>query len=330
MLFFEDFEPGREFDLGRWSVSEEAIVAFARDWDPQFFHVDPAAARSGPFGGLVASGWHTGSIWMRLYADAVLNRAAGMGGAGIDEIRWRVPTRPGDALHGRLVVREARPSSHRRDRGTVFFETELLNQRGESALLIRGRGLMGRRRPGRTAPAAPGAGEAAEAVSSSAALPDPRVGRPADERLRFEDFAPGQVLELGERTLSEPEIVAFARDWDPQFFHVDPEAAREGPFGGLVASGWHTASAWVRMFVDGVLNRSAAMGGPGVTGLRFLQPTRPGARLRGRLVILDTQPSSKRSDRGTVFGEAQLVDDENRPVMCFRMRTYMARHRAAS
>ena len=147
LLHFEDFHAGQEWQLGSWTVTADEIVEFASDWDPQFFHVDEEAAVDGPFGGLVASGWHTGSIWMRLYADAVLNRAAGMGGGGLDEVRWLVPTRPGDVLTGTLTVREARPSSHRPDRGTVFFESRLVNQDGGVAVQLSGRGFVARREP---------------------------------------------------------------------------------------------------------------------------------------------------------------------------------------
>lgn len=148
LLHFEDFAEGSVWELGSWTVTEEEIVAFARDWDPQPFHVDREAAVDGPFGGLVASGWHTGSIWMRLYADAVLSRAAGMGGGGLEEIRWLVPTRPGDVLTGTLTVVRARPSSHRADRGTLFFESRLVNQDGGVAVQLAGRGYVARRIPG--------------------------------------------------------------------------------------------------------------------------------------------------------------------------------------
>lgn len=143
--------------------------------------------------------------------------------------------------------------------------------------------------------------------------------------LHWEDFHAGQVIELGERTLSADEIVAFGRKWDPQFFHTDPVAAVDGPFGGLVASGWHTASVWVRMFVDEVLSRAAALGGPGVEGLRFHQPTRPDRALRCRLVVHEMVPSSKRDDRGTLLAEAQILDADGELVMSFRFRTYLAR-----
>jgi acyl dehydratase len=143
--------------------------------------------------------------------------------------------------------------------------------------------------------------------------------------LYWEDFSPGCVTPVGERTLSREEIVAFAREWDPQYFHVDPEAARHGPFGGLTATGWQTFAVWSRMFVDTVLSRAASMGGPGMEDLRLLKPVRPGVRLRGELEILDTWPSSKREDRGTVFFEARLLDDDDEPVMRMRGRVYIRR-----
>lgn len=147
----------------------------------------------------------------------------------------------------------------------------------------------------------------------------------SDGRLHWEDFRAGQVIELGERVLSVEEITAFGRQWDPQLFHTDPVAAVDGPFGGLVASGWHTASVWVRMFVDGILNHAVALGGPGVEGLRFFQPTRPGMLLRCRLVVREVLPSSKRPDRGTIVADAEIRDADDEPVMRFGLRTYLAR-----
>jgi len=141
----------------------------------------------------------------------------------------------------------------------------------------------------------------------------------------WEDFEQGQVFELGSRSLSEDEMIAFARDWDPQFFHIDPKAAQDGPFGGLVASGWQTAALWGRMFVDGVLSQAESMGGDGITDLRFFEPTRPGMRLHGRITVVETKASSKRPDVGTVIGDAQLTSDAGTTVMRLRIRVYFRR-----
>ena len=145
LLHFEDFTPGLVFDLGSREVTTEAIVAFGLAYDPLPFHIDPDAAVDGPYGGLVASGRHSALIWMRLYVDAVLNRAAGMGSPGLDEIRWHRPVRPGDVLHGRVTVLQATPSATRSGRGTVRFEGEVVNQHGEVATSVRGTNFFARR-----------------------------------------------------------------------------------------------------------------------------------------------------------------------------------------
>jgi acyl dehydratase len=142
---FEDFEPGQVFELGTHDVSEAEIVEFARQWDPQPFHVDPEAARESVFGGLIASGWHTGSLWMRMYVDSMLDGAASMGSPGIEELRWLAPVRPGDTLRGRLTVLDTTPSERRPDRGTVRIRGEMLNQDGVVVMTMTSRGHFGRR-----------------------------------------------------------------------------------------------------------------------------------------------------------------------------------------
>jgi len=147
-LTFEDFEPGQVLELGSHTVSEEEIVEFARRWDPQPFHVDPEAASESAFGGLIASGWHTCAMWMRLYVDSMLGSAAGRGSPGVEELRWLAPVRPGDTLHGRLTVLETTPSDRRSDRGTVRIRGEMVNQDGVTVLSMVSRGHFGRRGAG--------------------------------------------------------------------------------------------------------------------------------------------------------------------------------------
>ncbi len=150
-LYFEDFEPGQVFELGGRAVTEEEIVAFAREWDPQPFHVDPEAASSSAFGGLIASGWHTGSMWMRLYVDSMLGGATSMGSPGIEELRWLAPVRPGDALTGRLTVLETSPSDRNPSRGTIRIRGEMVNQDGVTVMSLVSRGYFARRDAARIA-----------------------------------------------------------------------------------------------------------------------------------------------------------------------------------
>ncbi len=144
-LYFEDFEPGTVFELGERTLAKEDIVTFAREYDPQPFHVDEEAARESAFGGLIASGWHTGSVFMRLYADALLSRAAAMGSPGVEELRWLKPVRPGDTLTARLTVLDTTPSARNPKRGTVHLFSEVENQRGETVMTMKARGLFARR-----------------------------------------------------------------------------------------------------------------------------------------------------------------------------------------
>jgi acyl dehydratase len=144
-LYFEDFAPGQVYELGSHTVTEEEIVAFGRAWDPQPFHVDPEAAAHSHFGGLIASGWHTGAMWMRLYVDAMLDGSSAMGSPGIEELRWLAPVRPGDTLTGRLTVLDVTPSATRPDRGTVRIRGEMLNQDGVTVMAMTSRGHFGRR-----------------------------------------------------------------------------------------------------------------------------------------------------------------------------------------
>ena len=143
--YFEDFTPGDEIELGQHTITKESIIAFAREFDPQVFHLDEDAARDTIFGGLVASGWHTGSVTMRLLYEGVIKHVVSLGSPGIDELRWIKPVRPGDTLSGRMTVTECVPSRSKPDRGIVRSLLELRNQHGEVVVTIKGMSLLGRR-----------------------------------------------------------------------------------------------------------------------------------------------------------------------------------------
>ena len=118
-LAYEDFTPGRVFDLGTTVVDRDEMLAFARRFDPQPFHVDEEAGAASIFGGLAASGWFTAALWMRAYADGVLARATSVGSPGGDEIRWPAPVFAGDKLRASVEVLEARRSRSRPGLGLV-------------------------------------------------------------------------------------------------------------------------------------------------------------------------------------------------------------------
>ncbi|MEM7043071.1 MAG: MaoC family dehydratase [Pseudomonadota bacterium] len=135
--------------------------------------------------------------------------------------------------------------------------------------------------------------------------------------LFLEDLEAGQIFELGSRSLSEEEIIAFAQDYDPQPFHIDPEAASATIYGGLIASGWQTACVFTRLFVDGLLSRSVAMGSPGLDELRWLKPVRPNDRLDARVEVIETRPSRSKPDRGLARLRCVVADQSGDDVLTF-------------
>lgn len=136
MLYFEDFTVGTVFELGSRTLSQEQIIAFAREYDPQSFHTDPEAAKSSIYGSLIASGWQTVAIFMSLLVSAVLKDSASLGSPGIEGIQWLKPVRPGDTLTARFYILEATPSKSRLDRGIVKSRGEMSNQNGETVMTI--------------------------------------------------------------------------------------------------------------------------------------------------------------------------------------------------
>lgn len=143
--YLEDFEVGQIFELGSCHVSREEILEFARRYDPQPFHVDEEAARQSIYGGLIASGWHTTAMLMRLLVDGMVAGAASMGSPGADEIRWLKPVRPGDTLTARAVILDVVPSRSKPDRGHMRASYEVFNQKGEKVMTMITRGIYARR-----------------------------------------------------------------------------------------------------------------------------------------------------------------------------------------
>ena len=143
--YLEDFNPGETIELGSRSVDRDEIIEFARKYDPQPFHVDEEAGRRSIYGGLIASGWHTLAMVMRLLVDTVASRSASMGSPGIDEIRFLKPVRPGDTLSARMTVLDVVPSRSKADRGHVRASYEVFNQHGDKVMTMIGLGIYGRR-----------------------------------------------------------------------------------------------------------------------------------------------------------------------------------------
>jgi acyl dehydratase len=136
--YFEDYILGAVHEFGSIQVEEAEVIAFAKRFDPQPFHTDPEAAKQSIFRGLIASGWHTAALMMRLCVDHYLSRVASLGSPGVDEVRWLKPVYPGDTLSLRITVLDVMRSRSKPDRGSVRGYIEVLNQRREVVMTLKG------------------------------------------------------------------------------------------------------------------------------------------------------------------------------------------------
>lgn len=143
--------------------------------------------------------------------------------------------------------------------------------------------------------------------------------------LYLEDFTVGDVYDLGEVKVTQEEVLSFGRAYDPQVFHTDPERAKESSFGGLVASGWLTASLFMRRYVEEILDRSAGEGSPGVDEVRFHRPVRPGDVLRARLTVLGVAPVLSNRRSGILRPRCELVDAEGAVVFSMVLHSIFRR-----
>ena len=155
------------------------------------------------------------------------------------------------------------------------------------------------------------------------------VFNPPIEDRYFEDYIPGSVYEFGSIVVEEKDIIDFAKKFDPQAFHVDSDKAMKGPFGGLIASGWHTTAITMRLLVDNYISRVASMGSPGSGSIRWLRPVRPGDVLSIRVTVLKTTRSRLKPDRGIIRSFVKTMNQSGEVVMTrtaigiFRCRTPM-------
>lgn len=146
-VYWEDLPVGRIIDLGTCTVSREEVLEFARRYDPQPFHTDEAAAQKSIYGGLIASGWQTCALVMRLLYDGLLNHSASLGSPGVDNIRWLKPVRPGDVLRVRMTVIESHASTSKPDRGIIKLTWEVFNQTDDLVMTMEGMLMYRRRAP---------------------------------------------------------------------------------------------------------------------------------------------------------------------------------------
>ena len=249
-LFWEDFAVGQVMTFGQCKISREDILGFARHYDPQPFHIDEQAARLTMLKGLAASGWHVCTIFMRMLHDGLLSRCRFAGLYAIEEIKWRVPVRPGDQLSGRVVCLDTQPHSGRPGRGLCTFFCESISAHGHPVMSWRLQLEFARRDGAADNSTTP----ESEARSSTA----PRL--PGDHGIKFfEDACRGDEIMLGSYEFSPDKIVRFNETYTRQPIHPDATPGR------LSASGWHVTAIWMKQLVRYYMReaqKSRAVGRP--------------------------------------------------------------------
>ncbi|MCW2315930.1 acyl dehydratase [Rhodoblastus acidophilus] len=291
LIHFEDFTPGETRTYGAYRFTEEAIIAFAAEYDAQTFHMDAELAKHSLLGGLAASGWHTCSALMRMMTDDWLGGSACLAGIGIEDNRWLAPVRPGDVLRAETRTLEKTDLRSRLDAGVVKFETILRNQDGVEVMRQVSSILFGRREP----LAAPPAETAPRPIPPE---PPPRIddrfaALPDDYRLA----RVGAYADLGEKQFSAAFIRAYAQEFDPFPFHLDEAEGRKHVLGAMSAAGLQTACCWMRQFI--ALRREVAGGdvpsraSPGFANLVWRKPVLVGDRIRFSTQVIAKRPTSK-------------------------------------
>lgn len=326
MLYFEDFVVGESTQAGSITVSQDDIIAYASRFDAQDFHTDPEAAKNSFVGTLIASGWHSCSLLMRLLAESFISGSSGMGAPGIDEVRWLRPVLPGDTLSARRTVLESKPSRSRAEMGLVRFRFELTNQKNETILEQTNWIMFGRRGMSQGQPKGDWLAHSPHYVPPAVMSPiEPPAGEPEPSRF-FEELEVGERHELGSLVFTPEEIIAFARSFDPQPFHLSEEAARNSPFGRLAASGWHTGSGWMAAMVGHRKRGLAACGdgpaprlgpSPGFQNLRWSKPVFAGDRITYHSEVTDKRASASRPQWGLFFHRNTGVNQNGEEVFSF-------------
>jgi acyl dehydratase len=265
ILTFEDFPVGKSFEFGRYEISAAQIESYTALFDPP-----PARRTSG--GSAVrptASPLQLCAILMRMNFDGWMSGTAARGAPGVDEVLWLKPVRAGQVLRGRASVLKARLSQSKPELGFVQFRHELINDLGKLVMAQTNSVMFARREHVERGPDRIPQKETERAASTQAAS----TAMPTI----WTEQVLGERIGVGATEYSAESIVTFARAYDPQSFHVDEAAAKNGPFGALAASGWHTASAWMSGYVQ-ACHRSGAVPGQlvSIMDLRWLRPTYAG------------------------------------------------------
>ncbi|MEM9734936.1 MAG: MaoC/PaaZ C-terminal domain-containing protein [Pseudomonadota bacterium] len=322
MLYYEDFPEGHSLTLGPHHFDAASIIRFAEQFDPQPFHLDANSAAAKQLGGLIASGWHTCSVLMRMMCDAYLLNTASQGSAGLDEVRWLKPVFAGDTLSGTATVDSRRVLKSRPDMGVVNFTYLLSNQKEEPILRMRGMGFVALRAPEESKETPP----STPPKSSKASKKTQENENYSHGTSFYERLQTGIALDLGAHTFEREPIIDFAKQFDPQRFHLSDEGAAGSHFDRLCASGWHTSSQWMRQNVEHSYQRLVDAVGydgppvafgpsPGFRNLRWYLPVYAGDTVHYRTTLTGKRALAHRPGWGLLMNRAEGFNQDGERVV---------------
>lgn len=334
-IHLEDIELDRWVGFGHKVVDRTEIIAFAKAFDPQPMHLDEDAARRSIVGGLCASGFHSCAMMMRMLVDDVLVHATSLGSPGFEEVRWLRPVRPDDVLSARFKAIEKRTLGSKPEVGIARIQFEMRNKKDEVLMTWDANQLLRVRHPRAAGlvSAERATSGPKEPVTSLWDLPGPEPRRDANH---FEHRRVGETYALGSHTFDREGVLAFARAFDPQPFHLDDAAAEASLFGRLSASGWHTTAIWIRQFVAWRQQIEAQMRekglqpavygpSPGFKSIRWLKPVHPGDTIEYRGRIAETLDWRSRPDRGLIVTDNQGRNQRGEIVFAIRGQIFAER-----
>ncbi|RTL60521.1 MAG: MaoC family dehydratase [Hyphomicrobiales bacterium] len=334
LIYHEDLQPDHNIALGERTLSKAEIITFGRSYDPQPMHIDEEAAKATLVGGLCASGFHTCAVMMRMACDGILNRMASLGSPGVEEVLWKKPVRPDEPYHARYRVLEKRDLASRRDVGLSRITVELFNSKEELAASWISIQMTRRRSPLETlperqsaSPRTPLADIWSGPAEAAGSLPDGY----------FEDRQIGETVAYPPHTFERGAIIDFARQFDPQPFHLDDEAAKASLFGALCASGWHTAAIFIRSIVSARMQANAAARAngirlpaygpsPGFRDLRWFKPVFVGDTVEFRSRISRKVDLKSRPERGLIVNDVQGRNQKGEVVFAITSQILAERH----
>ncbi|MEN3931098.1 MaoC family dehydratase [Microvirga sp. W0021] len=303
-LFYEDFHVGWTETYGPLKVTQDAIIRFAKEYDDQPFHTDPEAAKHTFPGRLISSGWHSCALANRLLVEHLFLITTSQGSPGIEAARWISPLYPDDEVHLTVSVIEARTLKSRPTLGMLKMSLELKKQDGSLSTVMTGTVFLKRRHPDEEYYQLENLTFPAKKADSAAEKPIPQSAI-----LFLEEFIPGTTFDLGSHLFSSEEIIRFAREFDPQYFHTDAAAAKDSLFGGLCASGWNTAANWMRQtsklarrlekeMLEAGIPVPAQGPSPGFTNLKWLKPVFANDTISYCTTVTQTRASASRPGWG--------------------------------